>query len=307
MQIRTPAKLVLVALAVSAATTACAPKNTAYPPLIAPPVPRRSIHVDYTRLRVKIAAFKDRTTLLGGVTDLDTGPFYRSGNYLIAAPGSDATNAVAAAAGIGENRAPGVAMALSAIPAGGAALVQTIPDAIIGVLGQSGRFEVMAGGDECDVLLAGSITGAQQGTATLDLRLISCFTKSDMASVTTPIRYTAGNSEIAPNRDDIRSAVQKLVGTLPDPREIKKGQIIARDGNFVTINLGKEDKLMKGMKAFAVTYGDRVIDPKSGDMLGDETFTGDLYLFAVYNRISRAYIVPEPGTNVKVGDYVIFK
>lgn len=307
MTTRPISQVVLAALVAGSLTTACGPKNTAYPPLIAPPVPRRSIHVDYTRLRVKIAQFKDRTTLLGGVSDVDTGPFYRSGNYLLAAPGSDASNSASVAAGIGENRAPGAPLSLSAIPAGGATLVQTLPDAIIGVLAQSGRFEVMAGGNECDVLLSGSITGASGGTATLDMRLISCFTKSDMASVTVPIRYSAGAGEIAASRDDVKAAVQKLVGALPDPREIKKGIIVARDGNFVTINLGKEDKVMKGMKAFAVTYGDRVIDPKSGDMLGDETFTGDLYVFAVYNRISRAYIVPEPGTSLKVGDYVIFK
>lgn len=290
-----------------AVLTGCPPKTTSNPPLLGPSVPRRSLNVDATRLKVKIAAFKDRTTLLGGVSDLDTGPFYRSGAYLIAAPGSEATNAAAAGAGIGETRAPGAPMALSAIPAGGSTLVQTMPDAIAGILGQSGRFEVMAGGDDCDVLLFGALTAANNGKATLDMRLISCFTQSDMSSVTVPVAYTTGSGEIQANRDDLKAAVQKLVGTLPDPKDIKKGVIIARDGQYVTINLGKEDKVMKGMKAFAVTYGDKIIDPKTSDMLGDETFTGDLYVFAVYNRTARALIVTEENTKTKVGDYVIFK
>lgn len=290
-----------------AVLTGCPPKTTANPPLLGPSVPRASLEINATRMKVKIAAFKDRTTLVGGVTDLDTGPFYRSGAYLIAAPGSNAGNVAAATAGIGENRAPGAPMALSAIPASGVPLVQTLPDAIAGLLSQSGRFEVLAGGDDCDVLLFGAITGASASSATLDLRLISCFTKSDMASVTTPIRFAASGSQIEPNRDDIKSAVQKLVGTLPDPKEIKKGQIISREGSYVTINLGKEDKVIKGMKAFAVTYGDRTIDPKTNDMLGDETFTGDLYVLAVFKRTARAWIVNEQGTKTRVGDYVIFK
>lgn len=303
-------RIATVALLAVGATTVlpgCLAKTTSNPPLLGPSIPRRSLTIDATRMKVKIAAFKDRTTLLGGVSDLDTGPFYRSGAYLIAAPGTDTQSAAGKEGGAGETRAPGVPMALSAIPAGGTTLVQTLPDSLAGILGQSGRFEVMAGGDECDVLLFGALTSAGGGQATLDMRLISCFTKSDMASVTVPIKYTASGSEIQPNRDDLKSAVQKLVGALPDPKDIKKGLIIARDGNYVTINLGKEDKVMKGMPAFAVTYGDRVIDPKTSDMLGDETFTGDLYVFAVYNRISRARIVNEKGTKTKVGDYVIFK
>lgn len=300
-------KAAVLALAAVTVVAGCSAKPVAYPPLIAPSTPRGSIKVDYTRLRVRIAPFKDRTTILGGVSDLDTGPFYRSGAYLIAAPGSDAANSAAAAAGNAGQSAPGAPMALSAIPVSGVALVQTLPDSIAGILGQSGRFEVLAGGEDCDVLLFGALTGASGGTATLDMRLISCFTRSDMASVTVPIKYTSGSNEILPNRDDLKAAVQKLVGALPDPKEIKKGQIISREGQFVTVNLGKEDKVMKGMKAFAVTYGDQIIDPKSGDMLGNEVFTGDLYVFAVFNRLSRAIIVDEKGTKTKVGDYVIFK
>lgn len=301
MQIRNFAKAGALLVCATAVLTGCPPKTTSNPPLLGPSVPRRSLNATYTRLRVKISTFKDRTTVLGGVSDLDTGPFYRSGAYLIAAPGTEITSPNAA------TQAPGAPMALSAIPAGGVSLVQTLPDSIAGILGQSGRFEVMAGGDDCDVLLFGALTGSSGGTATLDMRLISCFTKSDMASVTVPIRYIASGGEILPNRDDLKAAVQKLVGTLPDPKDIKKGTIISRDGNYVTINLGKEDKVMKGMKAFAVTYGDKVIDPKTTDMLGDETFTGDLYVFAVYPRLTRAWIVDEKGTKTKVGDYVIFK
>jgi hypothetical protein len=280
----------------------CAPKVTTTPPLLGPSVPRRSLEATYTRMRVKIAAFKDRTTLLGGVSDLDTGPFYRSGSLLIAAPGSEITGVTGAT-----TQAPGGPMSLSAVAVLGSPLVQTLPDAIAGFLSQSGRFEVMAGGDECDVLLFGALTGVQGGQATLDMRLISCFTKSDMASVTQQVKFTASGTEITANRDDLKAAVVKLVGELPKPSEMKKGQILSRDGSYVTLNLGRNDKVMKGMKAFAVTYGDKVIDPKSGDMLGDEVFTGDLYVFAVYNNISRAWIVDEKNTKTKVGDWVIFK
>jgi len=124
------------------------------------------------------------------------------------------------------------------------------------------------------------------------------------------VKYQAASNEIIANRDDLKNAVTKLVGALPSPKDIKKGQILSRDGRFVTINLGGDDKVMKGMKAFAVTYGDRIVDPKSGEMLGDETFTADLYVFAVYNKVSRAYIVTDEkkeDTKVKVGDYVVFK
>ena len=65
------------------------------------------------------------------------------------------------------------------------------------------------------------------------------------------------------------------------------------------------------MKAFAVTYGDRKVDPSTGISLGDEVFTGVLYVFAVYPKLSRAWVVAEPAdvlhdhSRVRVGDYVL--
>jgi len=304
-------RTVMIAAALLAASVVggCMGQQTAVPPLVAPAVPRKSIDIKYTRLRVYIAPFRDRTTLLGGVSSMDTHPFYRSGAYLLAAPGSEISPPGGSAGGV--EKAPGAPMALSAIPAGGTTLVQTLPDQIAGILGQSGRFEVMADPNaQTDLVLYGALTAVQGGTATLDMRLISADTNSDMASVTVPVKYQAASNEIIANRDDLKNAVTKLVGALPSPKDIKKGQILSRDGRFVTINLGGDDKVMKGMKAFAVTYGDRIVDPKSGEMLGDETFTADLYVFAVYNKVSRAYIVTDEkkeDTKVKVGDYVVFK
>jgi hypothetical protein len=61
------------------------------PPLLAPTPPRRSLEARYARMRVRVGAFHDRTTLLGVVSDYDTGPFFRSGPTLISAPGSNVT------------------------------------------------------------------------------------------------------------------------------------------------------------------------------------------------------------------------
>jgi hypothetical protein len=279
------------------------------PPLLAPTPPRRSLEARYARMRVRVGAFHDRTTLLGGVSDYDTGPFFRSGPTLISAPGSNVTTTTSpAAGGSAQTQAPGAPLSLSTSAASGPALIQTVPDALAGILGQSGRFEMLADGNEpCDARLVGAFTGVKGGSVTMEMRLVSCAYEADMASVTVPLRYEEGSATLSPNREDLMKAVLALVGELPDPRDIRPGEIISRRGEVVTINLGRNDRVVKGMTAFSMGPSDPVTDPRTGEVIKDRLITGDLYVFAVEDKSCTAYIVQEAPSITQVGDTVVFK
>jgi hypothetical protein len=282
---------------------------TSAPPLLAPTPPRRSLEARYARMRVRVASFHDRTTLAGGVSSYDTGPFFRSGSLIVAAPGSNIlTSASDAAGGVAATTAPGAPMALSAQPAGGPALIQTVPDALMGILGQSGRFELLESATEqCDTKLVGAITAVKDNTATLEMRLVSCAYEADMAAVSVPVRFTEGAGTLAPNREDLLKAVLTLVGELPDPRDIRAGEVVSRRGNIVTVNLGRNDRVVKGMAAFTMAPADPVTDPRTGEVIKDQIITGELYIFAIEDKSCTAYIVQEHPSVTLVGDNVVFK
>ncbi|MBI5511624.1 MAG: hypothetical protein HY903_22945 [Deltaproteobacteria bacterium] len=302
------------------AVTAIAPlagckKGTRLPPLVAPVVPRRSLDAQYTRLRIIVGEALDRTGLAGGVVDTGTtgGELRRTGGLLIAPPASGVQVGVQANATV-QSSAAGSG-SLSSVQVGGGALAQTIGAIMQSIAAVSERFEVVSGAGKgnCDLVLKTWVTGVAAGELKVDQVLESCDFGSAVSAVDGGIKYAQKGEDLQLDRDDVKRLLKKLIATLPEPSDMGKAQIIAREGRYVTLNMGKEHKVMKGMKAFAVSYGDRTVDIKSGITLGDEVFTGDLYVFAVYPKLARAWIVTEPAdsyhdhSKVHVGDYVVFK
>ncbi len=247
-------------------------------------------------MRIRVGEFHDRTTLLGGVSSYDTGPFFRSAEALVNPQGLEV------AMGSDSSSIPRVGHPP------GPAVIQTIPDALAGIIGQSGRFELLATSNEpCDAVLVGGFTAVKDMTASLELRLVSCAYEADMASVTVPLRIEKGDGVLVPSRDDLMKAVLAIVGELPDPRDIRPAEIVSRRGNVVTINVGSADRVVKGMTAFARAPSDPVLDPKTNEVIKDQIITGDLYVFAVSEKSSTAYIVNEYPSVTLVGDSVEFK
>jgi hypothetical protein len=269
------------------------------PPLLGPSPPRRSLEARYAKMRIRVGEFHDRTTLLGGVSGYDTGPFFRSADALVNPQGLEV------AMGVDPPSTPPTPR-VGHPP--GPAVIQTIPDALAGIIGQSGRFELLATSNEpCDAVLVGGFTAVKDMTASLELRLVSCAYEADMASVTVPLRIEKGDGVLVPSRDDLMKAVLAIVGELPDPRDIRPAEIVSRRGNVVTINVGSADRVVKGMTAFARAPSDPVLDPRTNEVIKDQIITGDLYIFAVSEKSSTAYIVNEYPSVTLVGDSVEFK
>jgi hypothetical protein len=288
------------------------------PPLVSPVPPRRSLDAQYTRLRLSVLEASDRTSVAGGVVETgdNGGDLKRAGQYLIAPPTRDVQAVVSPTGGVAtttDRGAPGAPLSLSTIGVGGGALSQTIAATLQSLAALSDRFEVVTThGKPCDLRLRTWVTGVSQSELYVEQVLESCDFGSAIGAVNGTIRFSLTATDILLDRDQVKSLLKKVIGVLPEPAEIGRAQILAREGHYVTINMGKEQKVMRGMKAFAVTYGDRTVDD-AGVNVGDEVYTGDLYVFAVYPKKARAWIVTEPAdryhdhSKVRVGDYVIFK
>ena len=305
--------LLILSVTIMLPVTSCK-KGTRLPPLVAPVEPRRSLDAQYTRLRIVVGEALDRTGLAGGVVDTGAtgGELRRVGGLLIAPPNYGAQVGVQANASVqsGPN-----SQSLSSINIGGGALSQTIGAIMQSIAAVSERFEVVSGPNKggCDLILKTWVTGIAGNELKMDQMLESCDFGSAVSAVDGSIRFSQKGDDLQLDRDDVKRLLKKLIATLPEPADMGKGMILAREGRYVTVNMGKDQKVMKGMKAFAVSYGDRTVDLKNGVTLGDEVFTGDLYVFAVYPKLSRAWIVEEPAdkhgdhSKVRVGDYVVFK
>lgn len=204
-------------------------------------------------------------------------------------------------------------------------LNEAIPDALSTMLFKSGRFDIMDRGQlreiaapdyqkyyasfrtahAVDAILDGSITSINRNTATIDLRLVNLQSGTVMYATTAAVGFSAGN-EVDLVRNDIKTLTQDLVAAFPNPRDLKRGQILSRDDVVVTINMGKLDKVVPGLTAFVVSYGDRTIDPASGQLLGEESYLGEVYILAVFDRTAKG-IIYRGANNVRVNNYVLFK
>ena len=308
---------ILILSLAAAAFVGCA--RSELPPLVSPVPPRRSLDATYTRLRLAVVEASDRTSVAGGVVETgeNGGALRRAGGFLIAPPTRDVQALVSPTGGVAtasDRGAPGAPLSLSTIGVGGGALTQTIAATLQSLAALSDRFEVVTahGKQACDLSLRTWVTGVSQNELYVEQVLESCDYGTAIGAVNGTIRFSLTASDILLDRDQVKTLLKKVIGVLPEPAEIGRAQILAREGRYVTINMGKEQKIMKGMKAFAVTYGDRTVDD-AGVNVGDEVYTGDLYVFAVYPKKARAFIVVEPAdvyhdySKVRVGDYVIFK
>lgn len=204
-------------------------------------------------------------------------------------------------------------------------LNEAIPDALSTMLFKSRRFDIMDRDQlrgviinnypdfyqqfrttaAVDAVLQGSITGINENGATIEIRLINLQSGTVMYATTATIGYSVG-ARIDINRSDIKSLTKSLVAGFPNPRDLRRGQIISRDDVVVTINMGKVDKVIPGLTAFAVSYGDRVVDPKSGQLLGEEVYLGEIHILAVFDRVAKG-IIYRGHNNVRVNNYIIFK
>jgi hypothetical protein len=342
----------ILALGVLALFAQACPKAVPVPPVIIPDKPREKIEPTTLKFRVGVINFVDQTGYAGGVvqTGIPEYNLVKSGPYLVSPPGGK-TSAGMLGGLLGGAPAPAAAPA-SAAPGGTGpqgmpyvkldlpGLVQSLPDALTSLLYESGRFDVEDRGqlrnltqeqaesrlpdlaNSVDGVLYGAVTSVTGREMQVDFRLMNTrwgrgagdFVGGPvMWALNAPVKVTNTGTEVIIDRDDMRKVVAKLVQALPDPKEMRKGVVASREGFYVTVNMGREDRVIKGMNAFVVNYNDaKVVDPKTGDTIGEETFYGEIFVFAVYGRTSRGYIWREGGrdkgeTAVRVNDYVIFK
>jgi hypothetical protein len=261
--------LVLTAAAALFTTTACHIPWTA-PPLLMPEMPVGTITPVSTKFRIAIFNFVDQTEMAGPLNE-------------------------------------------------------AVPDALGTMLFKSRRFDIMdrnqlrhmVVGDYADfykrirkkaavdAVLQGSITGIENTSATIEIKLVNLQSGTVMYATTAKIDFEPG-TKLRIDRGDIKELTKTIVSAFPNPRDLKRGQVISRDDVVVNINMGKLDKVMPGMTAFVVSYGDRVVDPKSGQLLGQEVYLGEIYILSVFDRVAKG-IIYRGHNNIRVNNYLMFK
>ena len=295
------------------------------PPLLTPEAPRRSLDIRFTQLRLMVDEAVDRTSLAGGVVEagLPGGALRRVGSKLISdsltmgvAPSVEGGSITTTVQGEpGQKVVNASQSGIDFLVAGGSPLTQTLAASLKVAAANSTRFHVVSSERKtgCDLRVKTYVTAIDGDSLRLSQTLESCEDGVVVSSLTSRVSYQSRPGQIEVAQKDLQVLTKKIVDLLPDTTAMGRGLVLKREGRYVTLNLGKEQGLYRGMKALAVAAGDNLIDPSTGFELGNEVFVGELYVMSVYDKWSRAYVLTEASeyygdnSSVRVGDAVVFK
>lgn len=290
-------------------------KNLYPPPLAAPEMPRRSIEVNHTKLRVDVLETVDRTGMAGGVVDTGVtgGQFKLSHGHILALPSKAAASIVLQ--GDSRRRQDGASSGIGVVGVGGGALTQTLGASIQSILALSERFHVITDSsrDGCDLKIKSWVTAVARGAIRLEIIAESCDVGSAITAENGDVPFENASGQLAVERKGLVRLLKKLIRGLPDPEIIGAARVIARDGGYITINMGKSQGVKRGMKAFATTIGAAYEDPVSGNLLSNEIFLADLFVLSAAENTAQLLIVKEAAdifddhSNVRVGDSIKFR
>ena len=212
----------------------------------------------------------------------------------------------------------------------GGVLVNTIADVLTTGLYETRRFDLLdrgqlrsRGASQGDVektiaelgpdgLLQGAITQIRTDDKiiVLDIRVTNRFTNAVIYANSAELRYT-GAIDIQLDRRDVSTLSRQIADAFPKADEREPIKIAKIDGEIVTLTGGIDRDVKVGMSALVQAQMDLTRDPDTGDVLQSHTFIGQLSVFSVEDRVSKARIHPDPTTTlmpeVRVGDAVLFK
>lgn len=158
-----------------------------------------------------------------------------------------------------------------------------------------------------DALVVGSIThfNATDRTMALNINVMNAY-GSTMAAKSFTIRYT-GTINVDADREDIKAIAQWIERMFP---KLDAGTVLSRTDNRITVNLGSDSGVQRGMWVLVASRGDVIKDPKTGDFLGSDIYVGEAYVIAVNAATCEALVAPtieQKNPEIKVHDKVVFK
>ena len=207
----------------------------------------------------------------------------------------------------------------------GGRLAESIAELLHVALFETGRFELMQRAElrgtdpgnidairrqyqqSLDALVVGSITSFNTANKVmaLNVNVMNAY-GTTMAAKSFQVKYT-GTINVDADREDIKAIADWIEQWFP---KLQSGLVLSRSNDRVTINLGSESGVQRGMWFLIASRGDAVKDPKTGESLGSDIYVGEAHVIAVNPATCEAILVPRTDgrtPEIKVSDKVIFK
>ena len=174
----------------------------------------------------------------------------------------------------------------------GGRLSENVSEMLQVALFQTGRFELMQraevrGTDPSDIdairkqyqsrldaLVVGSIThfNPTEKTMALNVNVMNAYGLT-MAAKSFVVRYT-GTINVDANSEDIGHIAEWIERGFP---KLESGLVLSRSDNRITINLGSDSGVQRGMWVLIASRGDVIKDPQTGEFLGSDIYVGEAY------------------------------
>jgi len=171
-------------------------------------------------------------------------------------------------------------------------------------LGQTGILDASTAaeigkGIGVDAIVLGSVTAAGSNLA-IDVRLID----TETAEIITAQDEMSHRTTI----QDLKNMIHRLALKISQDLPLVQGYVISVDGDKLTLDIGSNKGIKKGMKCIVYREGKEIIHPMSKKVLGRETEElGEVKLTAVYPEYSIGHVVLTKAGFFEVGNKIITK
>ncbi len=173
-------------------------------------------------------------------------------------------------------------------------------------LGQTGIIDVSTAarigkGIGVDAMILGSVAVAQNGSVSIDARVIDTESAKIIVAQDAYSRSTSVQS--------VKSATQDLANKITENLPLLQGFVIQTPGNGeLMLDIGRTAGLRKGMKCIVYKEGKEIKHPVTGEVLGKETsILATITISEVYDKYAMARVSDTIKGNISVGDRFITK
>ncbi len=191
-------------------------------------------------------------------------------------------------------------------------LKKVVPRLLATVLFKRGRFEIVQSNiikdkqsADLDAVIIGDFVriNTQKKELLLDIKAVNPQTGQVLLAESLSMPYTEKGKEV--------EVSQKEIEKTADMIEIKlakmEGRIIRIKGEYITVNMGKQQGIKSGLKAYILDKELRISDPQAMEILNKEIFIGEIIFEVVGDEISEAKLLTKGRISAKIGNIVILK
>ncbi len=173
-------------------------------------------------------------------------------------------------------------------------------------LGQTGIIDIntaarIGKGIGVDAMILGSVAVAQNGSVSIDARVIDTESAKIIVAQDAYSRSASVQS--------VKEATQNLANRITENLPLLQGFVIQTPGNGqVMLDIGRLAGLRKGMKCIVYKEGKEIKHPVTGEVLGKETsILATIIIEEVYDKYATARVSDKIKGSVSVGDRFITK